>query len=71
MILGRRKGDLFSQRAVSDAVCLSSKLQPMVYAPSHTQSGYIYYITVELSWLTDDPWRSLATDVKQLPYLAF
>jgi len=35
---------LFSQRAASDAVCLSSKLQPMpmVYAPSHIQRGYIY-----------------------------
>ena len=40
MIFGRQKGDLFSQRVVSNAVCLSNKLQPMVYAPSHTQSGY-------------------------------
>ena len=49
MILGRWKGDLFSERAASDAVCLSSKLQPMVYAPSHTQSGYIYNRTVILA----------------------
>ena len=27
---------------VHNAVGLAGKLQPMVYAPSHTQSGYIY-----------------------------
>ena len=42
MILETRKADLFSQRVASNSVCLSSKLKPMVYAPSHTQSGYTY-----------------------------
>ena len=39
VILGRRKADLFSQRAASDMVCLSSKLQSMVYVPSRTHKN--------------------------------
>jgi len=49
---GRKLICLAMQRPVSNAVCLSGKLQPMVYAPSHTQSGYIYSCR-----LTDGPWR--------------
>ena len=56
---------LFSQRA--DAVCLSGKLQPMVYAPSHTQSGYIYRVILANRL----PLVLLATGVRQLQYLAF
>ena len=36
VIFGRRKAYFFSQRAASDVVCLPSKLQSMVYAPSLT-----------------------------------
>ena len=51
MILETRKADLFTQRVASNSVCLSSKLQPMpmVYAPSHTQSGYTYNCRVILA----------------------
>ena len=39
----------FSQMVTSKAGGLSSKLQPMVYALSHTQSGYVYNRTVILA----------------------
>ena len=39
---------LFSQRAASGAVCLSSKLDPIVHAPSHTQRGYISLTSLRL-----------------------
>ena len=66
MILGKLI-ILFSQRA--DAVCLSSKLESIVYAPSHTQRGYTYNCRVILA--NRLPLVLLATGVRQLQYLAF
>ena len=40
--LERRKDDLFSQRPIPNAADFAGKPQSMVYALSHTKSGYIY-----------------------------
>ena len=66
-----RKSWLFSQSPVLNALCFAGKLQPVVYASSHTQSSYIHNLTANrLPLVLLSYWCTVPVpSVLMIPYL--